>query len=75
MMFMDLIKERSCRFKDYINEYDGQSLIVLGAGGGAKGIIAYLNDNHIREFRVCVDDDKWTPDMLVCGGGVPGRTY
>lgn len=66
-MFLDLIKEKRCRLKDYIDSYQGQPLIVLGAGYGSKGIIQYLNDHAITDFHVCVNDCKWEAGNVAWG--------
>jgi len=67
-MFLDLITEKSSRLKDYIDAYQGQPLIVLGAGHGSKGIIQYLNDHAITDFHVCVNDYKWVDGTMAWGG-------
>ena len=67
-MFLDLIKKKRCRLKDYIDSYQGQPLIILGAGHVSKGIIQYLNNHAITDFHVCVNDCKWEAGNVAWGG-------
>lgn len=63
MKFMDLISEKECHLKKYVKEYGGQTFIVLGAGHGARGIVRYLKEHGVSEFKVCVDDEYWKEGM------------
>ncbi len=67
MKFIEKISETKCYLKQYIDNYYGQPLIVLGAGVGAVGIISYLLEKGITEFHVCVDDVYWQDGQRVQG--------
>lgn len=67
MEFMSTIMETESNFKRIIKEYHGQHFLILGGGAGAKGIIRYLKDNGISDFRVCVDQKYWKEGQFIEG--------
>ena len=64
MGFMDRIKSDHCIVDDFLQKYDGHQMIVLGAGHGAECIVPFLLNNSIDNFRICVSESRWKPNML-----------
>ncbi len=67
MSFLDRILEKDNIINEYVKTYNGQAVIVYGAGVGARGIVRFLRENNIDNFFVCVDEGHYIENQTVEG--------